>query len=385
MSTHKSTDVAERKLTSGTLRISAAWALPDVLHELGIALDDVLADAGLEAGLFGDRENAITYPQLERLFLACERRSACDHFGFLVGQRSRLADMGLAGAVALCQRTAGAGLREFVEFFNLHDTAATVTLIGAGTYVRFVYAVTEHGMTDTRHFQQGGIAIACNILQDLCGPEWMPIGVTFASRRPSNPGVLRKYLHAPVQFDADESAVLFARHWLDEPLRTVEPWKKRAITQQARAQRQQMLADFPATLRRLLRKQLLLGRFSMQEIAAQLSMHRRTLDRHLQKHGVGYGEVLESVKEDVARLLLRDTSMPIQQIAETVRFSSAANFATAFRRRVGMTPSEYRRFGASTAKPDGDRHEEQARQQEDEPGEPRLRERVAGMAISDQE
>jgi AraC-like DNA-binding protein len=81
----------------------------------------------------------------------------------------------------------------------------------------------------------------------------------------------------------------------------------------------------------------------MPDIAAQLSMHRRTLDRHLQRSGIVYGELVESVKEDVARQLLRDTRMPIQRIAETVRFSSAANFATAFRRRVGVTPSEYRR------------------------------------------
>ena len=52
---------------------------------------------------------------------------------------------------------------------------------------------------------------------------------------------------------------------------------------------------------------------------------------------------MESIKEDIARQLLRDTQMPIQQVAESVHFSSAANFATAFRRRTGMTPSEYRR------------------------------------------
>ncbi|ACO80249.1 Response regulator [Azotobacter vinelandii CA] len=40
--------------------------------------------------------------------------------------------------------------------------------------------------------------------------------------------------------------------------------------------------------------------------------------------------------------LLRDSSMSIQDIAELVGFSSAGNFATAFRERLGMTPSEFR-------------------------------------------
>jgi AraC-like DNA-binding protein len=340
---HHSVPEAEKAPVIGLLRISAAWGLPEVLAEFGVETEQVLADAALGPDLFSDRENPVTYPQLERLFLACERRSGCDHFGFLVGQRSRLADMGLAGDVALCQRTAGAGLTAFIEHFNLHDTAATVTLIESGNYVRFVYAISEHGMMDTRHFQQGGITIAWNILQDLCGPAWLPIGVTFATRSPTHGRNLQKYFRAPVQFDADESAVLFARHWLDEPLPAAHPWKQRAVEQQVSEQRARMLADFPATLRRMLRKQLLLGRFSMDEIATHLSMHRRTLDRHLQQNGVQYGELVESLREDIARQLLLDTAMPIQRIAETVRFSSAANFATAFRRRSGMTPSEFRR------------------------------------------
>jgi AraC-like DNA-binding protein len=38
--------------------------------------------------------------------------------------------------------------------------------------------------------------------------------------------------------------------------------------------------------------------------------------------------------------------LQVQQVAETLHFSSAANFATAFRRWAAMTPSEYRRRGA---------------------------------------
>jgi AraC-like DNA-binding protein len=96
-------------------------------------------------------------------------------------------------------------------------------------------------------------------------------------------------------------------------------------------------------VRLLMRKRLLIGDCSMVETAAMLGMHRRTMDRHLQRHGVSYGELLESVKQDVARQLLLDTHLQVQQVAEALHFSSAANFATAFRRWTGMTPSEFRR------------------------------------------
>ena len=41
--------------------------------------------------------------------------------------------------------------------------------------------------------------------------------------------------------------------------------------------------------------------------------------------------------------LLLDTQMQVQHVADALLFSSAANFATAFRRWTGVTPSEYRR------------------------------------------
>jgi AraC-like DNA-binding protein len=110
-----------------------------------------------------------------------------------------------------------------------------------------------------------------------------------------------------------------------------------------RVRQPQMPDDFAAMVRRMMRKQLLVGDVAMSDIAASLSMHRRTLNRHLRRQHLTFSELLDSVRGDIARQLICDTEMPIQQIADSVRFSSAANFSMAFRRRLGMTPIEYRR------------------------------------------
>ena len=52
----------------------------------------------------------------------------------------------------------------------------------------------------------------------------------------------------------------------------------------------------------------------------------------------------------VARELLRNTNLPVQRIAESLHFATAANFATAFRQRTGLTPSQYRRSVRGTAR-----------------------------------
>jgi AraC-like DNA-binding protein len=317
--------------------------LPEVIREFGVDLHELLEAAGVRKDAFDDRENLIPYPALGRLLLECEKRSNCEHVVLPITQHTRLTDFGLAGRIALCAENAGEGLQRFADHFNLHSSASTISVITAGKFTRFVYAITEHGMTSTRQFQLGAMVIGCNILRDLLGSAWLPTVVTVASRSPADPRPAQKYFRAPLRFDSDESAVIFETRWLDQRLPPVDPLVRQQVEAEARARRADILGDLPATLRRVLRKQLIIGDCSMDQIAVMLQVHRRTLDRRLQEHGVQYGELLESVKHDVACQLLRDTELQVQQVAEALHFSSAANFATAFRRWAGLTPSEYRR------------------------------------------
>ena len=329
--------------TGGSARISAVWHLPEVLREFGVDPGEVLEAAGVRRDIFDDRENRIDYPDFGRLLLTCEQFSRCDHIVFLVAQRARLADFGLAAQIALCSETAGEALQKFAVNFSLHNNAAILSVASSGGYARFGYAIIEQGMRDTRPFQLGAVTMALNVLRELCGPGFQPAAATFASRAPSDLRPVHGFFRAPVRFDSEESAVIFERRWLDRPLPPVDPQTRKQAEAAAHAQLDLLMTDLPATVRRLMRKHLLLGQCSMDHVADQLGMHRRTLDRQLQRCGLHYSDLLESVKTDVAEQLLRDTDMRVQQVAESLDFSSAANFATAFRRWTGVTPSEFRR------------------------------------------
>jgi len=338
------TSLAERGLPpENATRIGVVWRLPEVLRSFGVQLNDALDGAGVRRDVFSDPQNFIEYPSLQHLLATCEQLTRCDHIGMLVAQRTRLADFGLAGRAARCGATAGEGLQKFVANFNLHVGATTVTLVDAGGFTRLVYAITVRGITDARQLQVGAVTAMFNILQDLCGPHWLPAVVTFATRAPSNLRPWHQFFRAPLRFDSDESAVIFERRWLDRTLPPVDPAFNSQVDAEVRELQATVLENLPALVRRVIRKQLIIGQGGMEDVAATFGIHRRTLDRHLGRHGVLYGELVESVKEDVARQLLRDTQMQVQQVAESLRFSSAANFATAFRRWTGMTPSEYRR------------------------------------------
>jgi AraC-like DNA-binding protein len=327
----------------GSARVAAYRHLPAVLARFGIDFRDVLDAVGLPEDSLNDPDRMIAYADLGRLLQVSAQQANCDYLGLLLAQHVRLADMGLAGQIASCGETVGEGLQNFTRFFTLHNSAATVSAITSSGFSRLVYAIAQPSMSDTGQMQLGAMTIVFNILQDLCGRQWLPVVVTVASRAPSNLRPCQKFFRVPLRFDCDESAVVFESHWLDRPLPLVDPLSRQRIEAEVRLRQSEVLANLPSAVRRVLRRQLLVGACSIDVVATQFGMHRRTLDRRLQRHGVLYSELVDEVRHEVACQLLRDTGLQVQQIAESLRYSSAANFATAFRRWSGVTPTGFRR------------------------------------------
>lgn len=61
-------------------------------------------------------------------------------------------------------------------------------------------------------------------------------------------------------------------------------------------------------------------------------------------------EYLRYERLRIAQDLLDSTSLSIASIAKEIGFSTPANFATAFRERFGITPTEWRRQGHAGAR-----------------------------------
>jgi AraC-like DNA-binding protein len=53
--------------------------------------------------------------------------------------------------------------------------------------------------------------------------------------------------------------------------------------------------------------------------------------------------VVDELRRDMAIRYLRDTDLTVEEIAETLGFSDAANFRQAFRRWTKTTPREFQR------------------------------------------
>lgn len=82
---------------------------------------------------------------------------------------------------------------------------------------------------------------------------------------------------------------------------------------------------------------------AVSEIARMVGTHEKKLGQIFRDRlGMTVSAFIAEERIGTARHLLAETDMAIQGVAEQVGFDSAANFSTAFRKRMGMTPSVFR-------------------------------------------
>jgi AraC-like DNA-binding protein len=81
---------------------------------------------------------------------------------------------------------------------------------------------------------------------------------------------------------------------------------------------------------------------SLHEVADIADTSVRSLQRELSRGGSSYREILQRVKFDQARELLKQRDVKILEIAYELGFGDAAHFTRFFRKIAGLTPREYR-------------------------------------------
>lgn len=78
------------------------------------------------------------------------------------------------------------------------------------------------------------------------------------------------------------------------------------------------------------------------ELAAMLSMSRRSFERALQAEGIGFRALSKEVRHSRACTLLANPAVPVSQIAYRLGYSDQAAFTRAFQAANGCSPTQFR-------------------------------------------
>lgn len=325
-----------------TVRVGALAGIPAIMRSLGSEPGPIFASAGFKLAQFEDPDVRISYVAGSKLLARCTVATGCQHFGLLVGERSVPSHLGIAGYLVHTAPDVVTALRSLVKYLDLHDQGGVPTLTSTGNRTLLGYAIHLPGVEAAEQIYDLSMATACNIMRALCGANWNPTKVLLTRRPPRIVTPYNRFFRAPLCFNADESAIVFPTRWLDHQLPSADPLLQRHLEMEANELQSHQTADLRGNLSRLLRQCLKSRECTATDIARQLGIHERTLNRRLQAEGTSFRQELEQVRHAVSQQLLSGTTATLAETATSLGYADASAFSRAFKRWSGVTPAQWR-------------------------------------------
>lgn len=332
----------------GEVRAAPVLGLPGLLTKLGLDADAVLREHDCDPAIFEDPDNIISFGSIGRLLAHIAENTNCGYPGLELCRHLGLDVSGVVGRTVRLAPDVRSGLRCLILNLHLHDRGAVPYLWSHGQCAMLGYTLFCPDAVATEHIYDGALSIACNMIRELAGPGWQPVEVRLFRDRPDDPEPFREQFRSPLRFGARQSAVVFPASDLDRPCVDADTPRYR-----------QALADLEAlhtarawgfadkvglVLLRLLATEAALDGIAPDraDIAALFAMHPRTLNRRLAAEGITFSVLLSEARYAVARELLRDTKLPVYDIAQALGYAGTGPFVAAFRRWSGTTAARWR-------------------------------------------
>lgn len=327
----------------GTDRIAALTGYSDLVVEMGGNPSRLLARCGLDSQIFNDADNVIPSTVSVRLLALAAEETRCPHFGLLLGQRrNRLASVGPVGFLVQNSPTLEDALRNLIRYIHLHEEGVTSTLLVQRGEALFTVSIDLSGIVGAEQLLDTATADIFSLIRMICGREWLPSAVHFASRPPEDLAPYRALFRAPVHFDREITCLRFPAYWLERPVPDADPDLCSLMQSYVTQIEQQYSGDFSGQIRRVVRTMLPTSKCTAVRIAELFSVSLRTLQRHLAANGTSFEAIVDETRHEIATHNLAETNKPISRLAAMLGYRDSRAFTRAFRRWSGAAPSEWR-------------------------------------------
>ena len=327
-----------RKVFSLVLQPSHKFML-----DAGVSAADLLAGTGISAADLASPYQLLDAQQARRYYLNIVEHAPTPSIGLAIGNQSNLTNLGTFGLMSLAADTIREATilgRKNYDLVYMHLT--WLTRIGRGSIIHNfvcpeselklrVFLIERAMVTFQRH---ASIQI---------GDECRPMRVSLDYPDPGYAEEYREIFGDVVKFDQTASELRYAKRFDAAPLKTSNPVVRDTLLALCDDLRERMQSDgsFIADLRFVINEQP--GVFlKISDAAKKIGMSPRNLRRKLQQEGASYQKIVDDLRCAIAVDSLETSDLSIQEIARQCGFNSPQNFANAFKRWTGHSPTEYR-------------------------------------------
>jgi AraC-like DNA-binding protein len=183
-----------------------------------------------------------------------------------------------------------------------------------------------------------------NFVRLLSVRNVFPIHVMYRSERIHDTSKHESIFGCPPSFNQKANAIVFKISDLEVPILGYNP-QLSSILEKLLQERMRELdkgVHFTAKVREAISLNYQFNFPQLENIAIALNITPRTLQRKLQEENTTYRELSDTIRYELASILLKYKELTISEIAYKLGYSELKSFRNAFKQWSGVTPAYYR-------------------------------------------
>lgn len=314
----------------------------------GVSQQLLIDEAGLNIEDLCSEDSRVAPELYNRVLLKAIQLSKDSHFGLHLGESLNLTAAGLIAQISQTSRTIREALHYCCEFASLGCQALPMTLIETEKQAALVLKPEQIWATNhpevTKHTVEGTLAFFIREFQTLTHQKQRPLAIQLPYTTPKHIHEYERVWDCPIQFEEDRIAIILDKKQLDTPIITSDFNLLRILVQHAEEKSASM--EKQNGFLNLVRKsmvRLIKPEFpTIEQVASNLNVSVRTLQRRLKEEGHTYKGLLEDLRKEFAFQYLKKSELSINEVAHLLSYTDPSSFIRSFKRWTGNTPKAWR-------------------------------------------
>ncbi len=309
---------------------------------MGVSSHAVLKLAGLPSQLFQQTRIWLTTEEMRALYDAIAEVSGDQAVGLRLGAEERPENYSPIAIAALFTRSFRDALNRVARYKRLTSPQELRLSEGADEFgVQFVWLSAE--FEESPVWVDSCFAWTVTIGRRGIGrnihPQRVELRHSVAKKTP-----YENFFACPVHFGALHNRLIFQVEDVDQPFITHNADLLELIAPQLEAQLKQHLTStsLKEQAKGILKRSLAGQRPRLEDVAIELRMSARTLQRKLLEDGTTFHALMEEARHEMAQHYLRQSSLELNETAYLLGYEDPNSFIRAFHKWEGTSPGDWR-------------------------------------------
>ncbi len=328
----------------GTVLTVSSRALLGACDRLGLDTEVLLRSTGIQRSTVEDPDGRLRGREAGALWAKAYELSGDPVLSLHAAEACPLGAYKVIDYMAVSARTVGEAFRCVTRYFPLINTAVRLIIDESGDPVTFDVTAQDGPAGVSRPYAEYCLAVFVLHMRAGTGVPFRPQGVSFVHRRPPDIREHERVFGCSAQFEAENNRLWIARAVWDTSIQGANAGVLGVLTEHAELllDRLPRGADLIERTRRAIAGRLRGGDPSLAEVARELAMSERSLQRHLRELGSSFNALADEVRAATARLYLEQPDMALTEVGYLLGFSEQSAFTRAHKRWTGLTPRQAR-------------------------------------------